>query len=103
MGIHVDDVEEHLQVLLKQENAVDYRVDDYLGDGSRTIPECFWVGRSLTTGIGHAHFGTNTAAGTGLVLFVAHPWSLTSQGRWQIGQWFYRSKSGDFHMPAFVP
>ena len=95
MGIHIDDVEEHLQVLFQQENAADYQVDDYLGDGWQNMQDLFGVGRSLTTGSiydGHVHSNTNMATADAIVPFVARQWSLTSQGRWQIGQWFYRSK-----------
>jgi len=82
MGAHIDNVEEHLQALFRRENAADYQVEDYLRSDRRDSMMLIEDG--------------DNSNGS---LFLSSPeknespaWTLTSFGRWQIGQWFQRSK-----------
>lgn len=92
MGIHIEDVEEHLKALLKQESASDYQVDDYLLAGSCQSHLTFSRSHSMMSvdvDDAGSEVETNRNANTAA---SGASWSLTTQGRWQIGQWYYRSK-----------
>jgi len=92
MGIHIEDVEEHLQALLKQENSLDYQVDDYLFAGSRNSHQACSQSHSIMSVESNDAGPPVETNGDAYTVASGASWSLTTQGRWQIGQWFYRSK-----------
>jgi len=93
MGVHIDNVGEHLRALLRQESSAEYHIDDYLGPEKRKILDLPMRSQSMMS-LDRDDDDSQTSVAEGTMRQDEASWALTTQGRWQIGQWFYRSKLG---------
>lgn len=84
------EVAEFLQGIYRKENAAAYQQNDYLGLGKPT-------GKHRQVGRQHGSGACSpSVVRSSRITQKIQPlgaWEMSAQGRWQIGQWFYRSKS----------
>ena len=88
MGSRMGNIDDHLKALIQQENAVDYQVEDYLFSGGRKARESSSGSDSVMQIDDYDEDSLYDADKEGV---ASRAWALTAYGRWQIGQWFYRS------------
>jgi len=95
MGVRIDDLEGNLQALLRQETSNAYGQSvDYLGLGDEGHLYLVHGGSSNKMSRVDSPSSPSPASPCSALASPLSPerWKMTTQSRWQVGQWFYRSK-----------